>query len=84
MDLAKLNQLATDCAAVNPPDAKRSEIVFTEILCSEKDFGAGILANGKFAGVWFPGHVDVVESKEELIEILNKHENTLLEFGVNR
>lgn len=80
----KANQLAIDCKAVNPPDTKRSEIVFKDILCSEKDFAAGVLANGKYAAIWSPAHVDIVDSKEELIGILNKHENTLLEFGVNR
>lgn len=62
---------------------KRSEIVPKEVLCSEGEFAAFELESGKFAAIW-TGHVDVAEDKDELVGLLNKHEQALLAYGVNK
>lgn len=79
-DISSFNAHVADCPTING-GAKRSEIVATKILCSQGDFAVAELASGKFAVAW-KGHVDVVDDKAALAEILNQHENTLLSLSV--
>lgn len=61
---------------------KRSEIMPTKLLCSEGDFAAFEIGD-RWGAIW-SAHVDVVDTEEEFIRLLNKHELKLLEFGVHR
>ncbi len=83
LDLDKLKLKISDVPAIFPPEVKRSSIVPTKILCAEKDFAAFEIEGGHFGAIW-DGHVDVVETKELLLEKLNKHELLMLQFEVNK
>lgn len=70
------------------PDAgikmKRSEIKLSELICSSgQDFGVAKMADGRIACCW-PGHIDVVNSKEEALELLNVHERSLFDNEVKQ
>ena len=88
-DVDELNERIQDIGNILPlengqPKYKRSDVVFDRVIaCDGEDFACGELENGKFAAVW-PGHVDVVETEDELKEMLNSHEKQLHEFGVKR
>lgn len=82
IDVAKANEIVAD-ASILPPNVKRSEIVFAEIMCCEGDFAAGKLASGKSAAVW-KNSVEVEDTLDSLKEKLNKHENTLLAYGIKK
>lgn len=82
MDLATLKDKIVDVPTMIPASTKRSLVVPTAILCSEGDFAA--FEVGDYYGAIWTSHVDIVPDKAGLMELLNKHEQSLLEFGVNR
>lgn len=80
MDLDTLKKKLLDVPTIR--GASRSEAIPTKLLCSDGDFAAFQTESG-FGAIW-TGHAAVVADKDELLDLLNKHEQTLLAYEVNK